>query len=115
MAADFDDFQVTVARKPVPGVVQGEIPPKLAEYLEKQVPGVLANPADFELTLTAKDESQAKKLAGYAKAWGARQEPRLRITKVPNGKTYPENIARLSVVKDEDVPVESRPGRKAGK
>lgn len=112
MAAEFDEFSIAVTRKPVPGVVQGEIPPKLAEYLAKETPGALANPADFELVLTAKDESQAKKLAGYAKAWGARQEPRLRITKVPNGKTYPENVARLSVAKDEDVPAENRPGRK---
>ncbi len=64
---------------------------------------------------TAKAETDAKRLAGYARAWGALQEPKLRITKVSNGKRYSPNIARLSVAKEEEVAAENRPGRRAGR
>jgi hypothetical protein len=110
MAEEFE-FEMDVARKPVGGVTAGEIPPLLAEALAKHAPMALAD-HDYELTLTAKDETQAKKLALYARAWGARQEPKLLIHKVPNRRDMKSNVARLSVAKDEDVPAENRPGRR---
>ena len=117
-ADDFGDFTVTVTRKPVGGVTEGQIPERLAAYLAEHAPKALPKDgqtsSDHELTLTAKDEATAKRLAGYARAWGARQEPRLRITKIPNRQDMGKNVARLSVVKDDDVPIENRPGRKAG-
>jgi len=54
-----------------------------------------------------------KQLALYSTAWGKGQTPKLRITKVPNRKDMPAWHARLSVAKDEEVPVENRPGRRA--
>lgn len=117
-ADDFGDFTVEVTAKPVGGVSEGQIPPKLAAYLAENAPKALPKDgqttSDHELTLTAKDEATAKRLVLYARAWGARQDPKLRITKVPNRQDMTKNVARLSVVKDEDVPDENRPGRKAG-
>jgi len=108
------DFQLELSAKPVGGVVTVAIPEKLAALLAEKTPEALSKP-DYELTLSAADEKSAKVLAGYAKAWGARQDPKLYIRKLPNGKQYPANVARLEVSKDEDVPAESRPGRKTGK
>jgi hypothetical protein len=54
-----------------------------------------------------------KQLALYATAWGKGQEPKLRITKIPNRKDMPDWHARLSVAKDADVSVDNRPGRRA--
>lgn len=114
MAVNLDDFTVEVARKPVPGIVAGTVPPKLAEYLAKRVPEVLGN-ADDELIISAADAGSAKALAGYARAWGAQQEPKLRITKTPNRRDMADNLARLDVQLESDVPAESRPGRRSNK
>lgn len=111
---DFGEFSVDVRTKPQPGVSAGEIPPALAKLLAEKAPGVVGS-ADNELVLTAQDEAKAKQLALYARAWGAQQDPKLYIKKVPNGKQYPDNVARLSVNKWEDVPTENRAGRRAGK
>jgi hypothetical protein len=108
---DFGDFDITVTHKPVGGVTEGQIPEKLAALLAQHAPKALSEP-DYELTLTAKDEATAKRLALYARAWGARQEPKLYITKVPNRRDMAKNIARLSVRKDEEVPAENRAGRR---
>lgn len=108
MAEDFGDFTVVVTRKPVAGVTEVEIPAKLAELLATHVPAVLKD-GDHELTLTAKDETAAKKLALYARAWGARQEPKLWIKKIPNRRDMSSNVARLSVeVETEET---TKPGR----
>lgn len=114
MADEFGDFEIVVETKPQPGIVQGEIPPKLAKYLEEKAKEVLGS-ADKELILKADSEKNAKRLALYARAWGAQQNPKLRITKLPNRQGMGDNIARLNVVKDEDVPAENRPGRRAAK
>jgi hypothetical protein len=108
---EFDEFTVEVTHKPIAGVTEGEIPPALVKLLAEHAPKALAE-ADYELTLTAKDEPQAKKLAGYARAWGARQTPKLYIHKVPNRRDMSKNIARLAVELDENVSPENRPGRK---
>jgi hypothetical protein len=110
----FGEFTIVPTRKPVAGVVQAEIPPALAKLLEEHAKKALTDP-DFELTLTARDEATAKKLALYARAWGARQEPKLYIHKVPNRRDMAANVARLAVELDENVSPENRPGRKAGK
>jgi hypothetical protein len=107
---EFGEFTMEVTRKPVAGVTQAEIPAALAKLLEQHVPTVLKS-ADHELALTAKDEATAKKLALYARAWGARQEPKLYIHKIPNRRDMKDNVARLSVELDKDVT--SRPGRPA--
>jgi hypothetical protein len=109
---DFGEFTVTPTRKPIAGVTQGEIPPPLHRMLTEHAPKALAD-KDYELTLTAKDEATAKRLAGYARAWGARQEPKLYIHKLPNGKRYDARVARLAVDLDSEVSEENRPGRKA--
>ena len=108
---EFGEFTVEVTAKPVGGVTEVEIPRALAELLAVHVPAVLAS-GDSELTLTARDPATARKLALYARAWGARQEPKLYIRKIPNRRGMPDTKARLSVEKDEDVPADSRPGRK---
>ncbi|SRR5712691_769675 len=114
MAQDFGDFEVTVARKPESGIVQGEIPEKLAEYLTTHAGTALADP-DFELLLKARDEKTVKQLTLYSRAWGARQVPKLRITKLPNRQGMPDTVARLNVQLDSDVPDENRPGRRGNK
>jgi hypothetical protein len=109
----FGDFSVVTSNKPIAGVTDVEIPKRLVEFLAKEVPAVLANSADKELTLTAKDKATAQILAGYARAWGARQEPRkLYIRKLPNTKNMGENVARLAVSYDDEVPAENRAGRR---
>jgi hypothetical protein len=110
-AVEFDEFTITVTAKPVAGVVETEIPEGLAKLLAEHAPKALGN-TDYELTLTAKDEKQAKILAGYARAWGARQEPKLYIHKIQNRRGMESNLARLAVELDTDVPAENRPGRK---
>jgi len=107
----FGEFSIAPVMKPKPGVVAGEIPAPLAAMLAEYAPKALTDP-DFELVLTAKDEATAKQLAGYARAWGARQEPKLYIKKVVNRRDMPDNQARLSVELDSEVPPENRPGRK---
>jgi hypothetical protein len=111
-APDFDEFTIEVTHKPIAGVTEGEIPPALAKLLETHAQKALTE-ADYELTLTAKDEIQAKKLAGYARAWGARQTPKLYIHKVPNRRDMTKNVARLAVELDDEVAPENRPGRKS--
>lgn len=108
---NLDSFEVAVATKPSPGVSTVEIPEKLASMLAEHASKVVGS-VDQELVLNATDEASAKVLAGYAKAWGARQEPKLYIRKLPNGRLYPANVARLAVDLDQEVPAESRPGRK---
>jgi hypothetical protein len=110
-AEDFAGFDVTLERKPVAGVTPGVIPPPIAEQMAQAAPKALADP-DFELLVTAKDDAVLKQIIGYSRAWGAQQEPKLRITKIPNRKDMPNNVARLNVIKEEDVPEDSRPGRK---
>lgn len=109
---EFGDFSIATTRKPVPGVTAGVIPPKLAEMLAVEAPKALKD-TDYELVLTAKDEPTAKKLALYARAWGAQQEPKLYIHKVPNRRDMGANIARLAVELDSEVSAENRPGRRA--
>lgn len=111
---EFGEFTIVARVKPQPGVVQGEIPPALVKLLEENYKTALDS-ADQELILTAADAKRAEKLAGYAKAWGARQEPKLYIKKLPNGKMYPDTVARLSVQTWDKVPQDNRPGRRNGK
>lgn len=111
MSEDFGEFTVTATRKPVAGVVSVDIPEPLVKLLAEHAPKALNDP-DYEIVITAKDKATAQKLALYSRAWGARQTPKLRITKVPNGKRYDDNVARLSVAKDDEVPAENRPGRR---
>jgi hypothetical protein len=108
---EYGPIALVNVRKPVAGVVQGEIPAMLAKLLEVEVPKALKDP-DYELQLTAKDESKVKKLAGYARAWGGRQEPKLYIHKVPNRRDMPANVARLVVELESNVAAENRPGRR---
>lgn len=112
MSDDFGEFTITTTPKPVAGVSEVEIPPALAKLLAEHAPKALGN-KDYELTLTARDEKTAKRLALYARAWGARQDPQLYIHKVPNRKGMPENVARLAVELASDVKPENRPGRRA--
>lgn len=114
MSEEFGEFSVEAVRKPVAGVTMVDIPEKLAKYLAEHAPKALADP-DYEIVIRAQDKATAQKLALYSRAWGARQEPKLRITKVPNGKRYGDEVARLSVAKDDEVPAENRPGRRAGR
>lgn len=111
---DFGDFTVVPTHKPVAGVASVDIPEALAAMLAEHVPGVLKSD-DMELTLTAKDEATAKRLALYARAWGARQTPALYIRKLPNRRDQKGEVARLSVALSDDVPEENRPGRRSAK
>jgi hypothetical protein len=105
------EFTLTLAPKPVAGVSIQPVPENLAKGLSVEVPKVLKS-EDHELTITAASKADAHKLAAHAKRWGAQQKPELYINKVPNGKMYPDNVARLNVRLMSDVPKENRPGRK---
>lgn len=111
---EFGMISMVPVRKPVAGVTQGTVPEGLAKLLAAHVPAALAD-KDHELQLTAKDETAAKKLALYARAWGAQQEPKLYIHKIPNRRDMPANVARLEVQLDSEVTAENRPGRKVQK
>jgi hypothetical protein len=108
---DFGEFTVGTQHKPVAGVVTVEIPKPLADLLAEHVPTVLKS-NDLDLTLNAKDEKTAKLLAGYVKAWGARQEPKLYIRRLPNRRNQADTEVRFSVALDSDVPADNRPGRR---
>lgn len=112
---EWGDFTVVATPKPVAGVTDVEIPPRLAELLKTETEKVLASEGDKELTLTAPTPEKAKLLSLYARAWGARQDPKLWIHKIPNRKGMKDTVARLSVEKDSDVAPENRPGRRQGK
>lgn len=112
---EFGEFSLVVSAKPIAGVTEVEIPAKLAELLKKETVKVLESKEDLELCLTAASEADAKQLALYARAWGARQAPKLYIHKVPNRKGMGANVARLAVELDAEVPAENRPGRRNGK
>ena len=109
---EFGEFTVGTQHKPVAGVVTVEIPKALADLLDEHVPSVL-NSTDLDLTLSARDEKTAKLLAGYVKAWGARQTPQLYIRRLPNRRNQADTEVRFSVAKADDVPAENRPGRRA--
>lgn len=109
-----EGFTMEVSRKPVGGVVEKDIPAVLAEALARDVPKALKDPENFEVQLKGKDLAAVKTIVLYARAWGARQNPKLRIVKIPNTQNMPDTIARLSVALDEEVPVENRPGRRPG-
>jgi hypothetical protein len=111
---DLGEFSITTVHKPVAGVTVVEIPKALSDALAKEVPAVLAS-ADLDLHLTARDEKTAKKIAGWVKAWGARQDPKLYIRRLPNRRDQKDNTIRFSVALDSDVPSENRPGRKVNK
>ena len=109
---DFGEFTVGTVHKPVAGVVTVEIPVKLADALSLEVPKVMKS-ADLDLHLTARDEKTAKILAGYVKAWGARQDPKLYIRRLPNRRDQKEDTVRFSVALDSEVDAANRPGRRA--
>jgi hypothetical protein len=114
MAEDFGEFTVETVRKPVPGVTTGAIPEGLAKLLESKYSEALDS-KDFELVLNAKDEATAKKLALYARAWGAAHTPKLYVKKLPNTRAHKDTQARLSIATWDEVPAENRPGRRQGK
>ena len=108
---DLGEFTIETVRKPIAGVVTGTIPEGLVKLLEEKYKSALDS-TDFELVLNAKDESTAKKLAGYARAWGAQHEPKLYVKKLPNSRNHKDTQARLSVATWETVGPENRPGRR---
>lgn len=114
MSEDFGDFTIEAVRKPIAGVTDVEIPAALAEMLAAQTPKALAD-KDFELAIKAKDEATAKKIALWSRAWGAKQEPKLYIHKIPNTRAMGANMARLAVELDSEVTADNRPGRKVNK
>ena len=108
---EFGEFTVGTQHKPVAGVVTVEIPKALADLLAEHVPTVLKS-NDLDLTLSARDEKTAKLLAGYVKAWGGRQEPKLYIRRLPNRRNQADTEVRFSVQLDSDVDQANRPGRR---
>jgi hypothetical protein len=106
-------FKVEVTRKPVAGVTFEPVDEELAKYLTELVPVVLKENKDKELTITAENERDAAKYAAHAKRWGTQQTPPLYIHKLPNGKRYGPEVARLAVELESEVGPDNKPGRKA--
>jgi hypothetical protein len=69
-------LSVTTVNKPLPGIATGNVPEELAEFLAIEVPKVLGNNdgKDKELFLSHDTEALAKQYAGYARAWGMRED-----------------------------------------
>lgn len=105
---------LTVVNKPKQGTVSTpvkDLSPELVELLEAEVPKALADPKNKEIVLTADTETEASKYAGWARAWGAQQEPPLNIRKIPNRREMKDNQARLTVaLQSESAPLGRKPG-----
>jgi hypothetical protein len=108
---DFGEFEISTTHKPVAGVTNVEIPEKLAAALAVEVPKVLGS-KDLNLHLTARDEKTAKMIAGWVKAWGGRQDPKLYIRRLPNTRDQKDNTVRFDVKLDSEVDQANRPGRR---
>jgi hypothetical protein len=121
---------VTVVEKPVGGVQLSDIDPELIKLFEANIPqclyvdptkeldpktagnkaNIMAEPKELQFDADTKDE--AEKAAGYARAWGARQTPKLEIRRVgAKLQGQPSTRVRLTVkLFDPNAP---RPGRPA--
>jgi len=120
---------VAVVDKPVNGVTLTDIPAELVELLVANVPQCLyinpdlesnektaGNPEniqrDKELQFDADSKGEAEKYAGYARAWGMRQNPKVEIRRQTPRRDQPETRVRLKVeLYDPNAP---RPGRPSG-
>jgi hypothetical protein len=116
-------LSVTTVNKPLPGIATGNVPQELAEFLAIEVPNVLGNNdgKDKELFLSHDTEALAKQYAGYARAWGMREDGaqsveaigyQVEIKRIVNRRDMPDTQVRMTVRKyDPDAP---RAGRPAG-
>lgn len=115
-------LSVVTVNKPIPGVTAGEVPPDLAEFLAIEIPKVLAsNGKDKELILAHDTKALAEQYAGYARAWGMRDDGamaveaigyQVEIKRIVNRRDMPDTQVRLTAKKyDPDAP---RSGRPAG-
>lgn len=103
-----------VVDKPVAGVgtEDTEFYNQVAELMERDVPAVLKAPADKEITIDGDTKDEAERAAGYARAWGMRQEPKIELRRIPARQGQPATRVRLSAkLYDPNAP---RPGRPAG-
>jgi hypothetical protein len=103
---------VVVADKPKQGVIQGTIPPELAELLGAEVPKAMADPLNKEILIQADTEKEAKLMGQYAKAWAPRQDPPLFMRLIANRRDMDEKTVRLTVCLLENAP---KLGRSPGK
>lgn len=116
---------VTTVNKPIPGIATGNVPQDLADFLAVEVPKVLGNNdgKDKELFLSHDTEALAKQYAGYARAWGMRDDGaqaveaigyQVEIKRIVNRRDMPDTQVRMTVRKyDPDAPRAGRPAASA--
>jgi hypothetical protein len=103
-----------VVDKPVSGVgtEDTEFYAEVSALMERDVPAVLKAPADKEITIDGASKDEAERAAGYARAWGMRQDPKIELRRIAARQGQPATRVRLSAkLYDPNAP---RPGRPAG-
>lgn len=103
-----------VVDKPVAGVgtEDTEFYTEVSALMERDVPAVLAAPADKEITIDGGSKDEAERAAGYARAWGMRQDPKIELRRIAARQGQPATRVRMSAkLYDPNAP---RPGRPAG-
>lgn len=103
-----------VVDKPVAGVgtEDTEFYAEVSALMERDVPAVLAAPADKEITIDGGSKDEAERAAGYARAWGMRQDPKIELRRIAARQGQPATRVRMSAkLYDPNAP---RPGRPAG-
>ncbi len=97
---------VTTVNKPIPGIATGNVPEDLAEFLAVEVPKVLAanNGANKEIILSHDTKGLAEQYAGYARAWGMREDGAQSQTELVQYET--DNDGKIKLGKDNSpIPV----------
>jgi hypothetical protein len=105
-------IKLAATPKPIQGQPEGKIPEDLVKLLESEVPKVLKDLENQELTLVGENKGEAETYAGYARAWGMRQEKKLVIRRQPPRREQPNNVVRLAVSYHD--PEKPGPGRPKG-
>lgn len=103
-----------VTDKPVAGVgtEDTELYTEISKLMEATVPGVLKDSNSKEITLDGGTKDEAERAAGYCRAWGMRQDPKVELRRIPARQGQPATRVRLSAkLYDPSAP---RPGRPVG-
>lgn len=116
MATDteFGEYSVAIKPRPVKGATLGTIPETLATFLDENWEAAMKDP-DNEIVLNTPTEQKAKLLLDYAKAWGSRRTPQVRVTKAQKTMNEPPTMVRLQFALAEEVTQDHTPGRKPSK
>lgn len=102
-------YSFTRQAKPEPSVKVYALPPELVAALDMEWEYHKTHP-DYVSVTRASDESDGKRLAAYARAWGlSRQGEKVTVRKLPNRPSDHELDVRLEMTKfDPNAPKRGR-------